>query len=71
MKCQGTNYYVRLMLMPLVEFRRRFQILCYNCNLGRSRNGGVCPHKQPFVSAEVFAKLPSRLKGAKYESAYL
>lgn len=20
--------------------------LCYNCNLGRFRNGGVCPHKQ-------------------------
>lgn len=22
-----------------------FQILCYNCNVGRYRNGGVCPHK--------------------------
>lgn len=22
----------------------RFQILCYNCNCGRQRNGGVCPH---------------------------
>lgn len=21
------------------------QILCYNCNCGRARNGGVCPHK--------------------------
>jgi hypothetical protein len=21
-----------------------FQILCYNCNLGKARNGGVCPH---------------------------
>ena len=21
-----------------------FQILCMNCNLGKSRNGGVCPH---------------------------
>lgn len=21
------------------------RILCFNCNLGRERNGGVCPHK--------------------------
>ena len=23
-----------------------FQVLCLNCNFGRYRNGGVCPHKQ-------------------------
>jgi len=23
-----------------------FQVLCMNCNLGRSINGGVCPHKE-------------------------
>jgi hypothetical protein len=23
-----------------------FQILCWNCNLGRHFNGGVCPHKE-------------------------
>lgn len=22
-----------------------FQILCFNCNLGKARNGGVCPHQ--------------------------
>lgn len=22
-----------------------FQILCWNCNIGRSRNNGICPHK--------------------------
>jgi hypothetical protein len=21
-------------------------VLCYNCNCGRARNGGVCPHQQ-------------------------
>jgi hypothetical protein len=21
-----------------------FQVLCYNCNCGRARNGGICPH---------------------------
>ena len=23
-----------------------FQILCFNCNIGRSLNGGKCPHKE-------------------------
>lgn len=23
-----------------------FQILCYNCNCGRARNDGVCPHTE-------------------------
>jgi hypothetical protein len=22
-----------------------FQVLCYNCNFGRAKNGGRCPHK--------------------------
>jgi len=22
-----------------------FQVLCWNCNCGRHKNGGVCPHK--------------------------
>ena len=25
-------------------FPATFQLLCFNCNLGRARNGGVCPH---------------------------
>jgi len=24
-----------------------FQVLCTNCNTGRHRNGGICPHKDP------------------------
>lgn len=27
-------------------FPEAFQILCYNCNCGRARNGGLCPHEQ-------------------------
>lgn len=23
-----------------------YRVLCYNCNSGRERNGGVCPHEQ-------------------------
>ena len=26
------------------NFPDTYQILCYNCNLGKARNGGVCPH---------------------------
>ncbi len=28
------------------NFPKGFQVLCMSCNLGKSRNGGVCPHKQ-------------------------
>ena len=24
----------------------RYQILCWNCNCGRARNNGICPHKK-------------------------
>ena len=23
-----------------------YQVLCYNCNCGRERNGGICPHER-------------------------
>lgn len=23
-----------------------FQVLCYNCNIGKARNGNICPHKK-------------------------
>lgn len=26
-----------------------FQVLCFNCNIGRHINGGICPHKQALV----------------------
>lgn len=28
------------------NFPKTFQILCHNCNIGRERNNGVCPHKR-------------------------
>ncbi len=28
------------------NFPPEFQILCFNCNLGRQRNGGICPHEE-------------------------
>lgn len=32
-----------------IDARRRgfpddYQVLCFNCNCGRARNGGICPH---------------------------
>lgn len=26
------------------DYPAGFQVLCFNCNCGRARNGGVCPH---------------------------
>lgn len=39
----------RKMYQWLVEhdFPVGFQILCMNCNWGKSQNGGVCPHQDP------------------------
>lgn len=28
------------------NFPPGFQVLCYNCNMGKARNGGICPHKE-------------------------
>lgn len=28
------------------DFPPLFQVACYNCNSGRHRNGGVCPHQR-------------------------
>lgn len=27
------------------NYPTQFQILCMNCNFGKSKNGGICPHK--------------------------
>lgn len=38
--------------IPMYAIARRegypdyLQLLCYNCNCGRARNGGVCPHQE-------------------------
>lgn len=35
----GINYW-----LVKHNFPEGFQVLCFNCNLGRERNGGICPH---------------------------
>ncbi len=34
-----------------------FQVLCSNCNHGRYRNRGICPHKDPVGKTPAFAVL--------------
>lgn len=40
------------------NFPKDYQILCYNCNLGRARNHGICPHQKgsTTISQESTAK---------------
>jgi hypothetical protein len=35
------------------NFPADFQVLCYNCNCGRARNGGVCPHQSARLIKET------------------
>lgn len=34
-------------------FPSDLQILCFNCNLGKSRNNGVCPHVRTRANSQV------------------
>lgn len=29
------------------NFPKGYQILCFNCNMGKQLNGGICPHQDP------------------------
>lgn len=42
----GTNwrFYMVRKAQKTGEWPEDLQILCYNCNCGRQRNGGICPH---------------------------
>ena len=39
----STNYLYNKIINQ--DFPNRYQILCFNCNLGKARNNGICPHK--------------------------
>lgn len=36
-------------------FPEAYRLLCYNCNAGRYRNGGVCPHKEEKMKTKIIA----------------
>lgn len=43
-KLTGNGYKFYLWLKRN-NFPREFQLLCFNCNMARHHNGGICPHK--------------------------
>lgn len=55
----GIGYYLDIVKN---NFPPGFQILCYNCNMGKARNGGVCPHKEKeFMKANPLGALEMEL----------
>lgn len=40
----GVNFYRYLKKMGYPK--EGYRLMCYNCNCGRARNGGICPHLQ-------------------------
>lgn len=42
----GTRYSGKALYKKIIDegFPDTYQILCFNCNLGKQRNNGVCPH---------------------------
>lgn len=38
----------------------KLQVLCYNCNLGRAKNSGTCPHKDPLSKKHLALRLGGR-----------
>ncbi len=42
--CTGTDFYKWLERNNFPK--DNFQLLCMNCNFGKHRNGGICPHQQ-------------------------
>jgi hypothetical protein len=40
--CTGPSWYSRIIKRG---FPDDLQVLCFNCNLGKNRCGGICPHK--------------------------
>lgn len=47
-KYKGQPSQTAMFLRWLIDngFPDEYQILCMNCNFGKARNGGVCPHQQ-------------------------
>ena len=42
-KSSSTSFYLKL---RKDEIRNDIQVLCWNCNLGKNMNNGICPHKE-------------------------
>lgn len=42
----GSNCYVIYGQLRKLGFPPGYQVLCANCNVGKHRNGGICPHAE-------------------------
>lgn len=40
----GVSLYKALVKMGFPK--ENYRLMCFNCNLGRARNGGICPHER-------------------------
>lgn len=38
----------------------KYQVLCFNCNCGKSANGGICPHRDGISKEESYRRLKDR-----------
>lgn len=45
-KISSLSFYLKL---KKEEIREDLQVLCWNCNLGKSINNGVCPHQETTI----------------------
>jgi hypothetical protein len=45
LKIKGSSQSIYLWIIKH-NYPDRFQILCFNCNIGKNLNGGICPHKR-------------------------
>lgn len=45
------------------EYPAGYRVMCFNCNLGRERNGGVCPHKGSVEISNSACKSASQVSG--------
>jgi len=43
----------------------KYQILCYNCNMGRSINNGICPHSPHKPETSIWDSTPFMSKGKR------
>lgn len=46
-KIRGKRYSGAELMRKVIKevFPDTYQILCFNCNCGKARNNGICPHK--------------------------
>lgn len=60
-KFSGQKFY---MWLKKSGFPSGYQVLCWNCNIGKYRNGGVCPHVRLLQNTAVERTRPPKGVGS-------